>query len=263
MFFKMKKSKFTIQIENKLIKAAPKKWTGRFKPEDFLKGNGSEVSKLKFLNMSMPTLRHELFKLYSTKEKSYSPDLFEDMQKLWFESDIFEAKSLALYWLDKQKNEFLIKNHKKILSWASEVDNWAHSDGLCAIYARMLEHSPNLILPTYFKWNRHKNSWLRRCSMVGTFYYSRSRNTHPAFALSKKLIEPHFTAKEYYVQKAVGWTLREMYNVYPAETIKYIKNKLPKITSVAWVAASEKLPAKIKDPLLEKRKKIREKKAKN
>lgn len=257
MFYEMKKSKFTLDIENKLKAIAPKKWPTRFKPEDYIKGNGSETSRLKFLNLSMPMLRGQLTTLFSTKEQSYSEELFAKMEKLWFESDIFEAKTFAIYWLDKQKSEFFIKNHKKILLWANEIDNWAHSDGLCAIYARMFEHSQKLLLPTYLKWNRHSNSWLRRCSMVGTFYYSRSRKNHPTFARAKKLVEPHFTAKEYYVQKGVGWTLREMFNVYPAETIKYIETKLAVLSPIAWVAASEKLPKKTKDALLKKRKHLR------
>lgn len=213
-----------------------------------------ETSRLKFLNMTMPNLRSELATLFSTKEQSYSAELFSDMQNLWFESDIFDAKTFAIYWLDKQSPEFLLKNHKDILAWAHSIDNWAHSDGLCSIFARMFDHSQNLLLPTYSQWNKHSNSWLRRCSMVGTFYYSRSRNNLPTFTLAKKLVDPHFKANEYYVQKAVGWTIREMYNVYPSETVKYIETNLPHISSIAWVAASEKLPKKIKVGLLKKRK---------
>lgn len=250
----MIKSKFTIDIENKLIKAVPEKFTGILSAEYFLKGKGAEVSRLRFLNLTIPQIKHQLTTAFSTTEESYRSELFADMQRLWFESDIFDAKTYALYWLDKQKSEFLIKNHKKILSWATEVDNWAHADGLCSIYARMFEHSSKLILPTYLKWNRHKKSWLRRCSMVGTFYYSRYRINQPSFALAKKLVHPHFTANEYYVQKAVGWTIREMYNVYPIETIKYIENNNFQLSSVAWVAASEKLPMKIKKSILKKRK---------
>lgn len=256
MLVSMQKSKFTLSIEKKLTLSAPKKFK-KFKPEDFLKGNGMETSNLKFLNHNMPTLRQELSTLFSTKEKSYSEDLYPIMEQLWFESDIFDAKMLAVYWLDKQKPEFLVKNSKAILNWAHAIDNWAHSDGLCAIFARMFEHSPQTVLPVYLKWNKHKNPWLRRCSMVGTFYYSRNRKKQPSFELAKKLITPHLVAKEYYVQKGVGWTIREMYNVYPNKSIKFIKDKNRFLTPIAWVAASEKLPAKIKKPLLLKRKEHR------
>ncbi len=255
----MQKSKFTLKIENRLARIAPKKFKGKFKPEDFLKGQNSEISRLKFLNMKMPVLRNELDTLFSTKTESHGEHLFEDMQNLWFESDVFDAKIIALYWLDKQNINFLIKNHRHVLSWTSEIDNWAHSDTLCSIYARMFEHSQKLLLPTYLKWNKHPNSWLRRCSMVGTFYYSYHREKPAPFSLAKKLVTPHFTAKEYYVQKGVGWTIREMYNVYPNETIGFIENNLHKLTPIAWVAASEKLPAKIKTPLLKKRKLLRKK----
>jgi 3-methyladenine DNA glycosylase AlkD len=118
----------------------------------------------------------------------------------------------------------------------------------------MFEQSQNLLLPTYLKWNSHKNSWLRRCSMVGTFYYSHLRDKQPSFKLIKSLIDPHFTAPEYYVQKAVGWTIRELYNEYPGETIKYIENNLHQITPIAWVAASEKLKPNVKNILLKQRK---------
>lgn len=254
----MKKSKFTLEIEKKLIKIAPKKF-GAFKPEDYIKGNGMETSTLKFLNHNMPTLRNFLATLFKTKAESHSESLFEDMQKLWFESDIFDAKIIALYWLDQQDEKFLIKNHKKILTWIMQIDNWAHSDLYCSTLGRMFDHSPHLLLPTYKQWNKNTNSWMRRCSMVGTYYYSRMRKNPLDFKTATTLVSPHFKAPEYYVQKGVGWTIREMYNVYPRETIKYIENNLHHLSSIAWVAASEKLPANIKQPLLKKRKENRQK----
>ena len=254
----MKKSKFTVDVENKLTQTAPKK-LNKLLPEDYLKGNGNEKSKLRFLNHKMPTLRNFLASLHNTKAESHGEHLFEDMQRLWFESDIFDAKIIALYWLDQQNEDFLKKNHKKILRWITEVDNWAHSDLYCSSLARLFDHAPEAVMPTYKTWNSHKNSWARRCSMVGTYYYSRFRKNPLDFKTATQLVSPHFTAPEYYVQKGVGWTIREMYNVYPAETIKFIENNLHQISSIAWVAASEKLTLKIKQGLLKKRKEIRKK----
>lgn len=252
----MKKSPFTLSIEKRLQQAAPKK-TGRFKAEDYIggaSGSGKETSRLKFLNMTMPALRHQLTTLGTDKKDSHSEERFEDMQRLWFESDIFEAKSLAIYWLDRQRDEFLIRHHRQLLKWADHIDNWAHSDGLCSIYARMFDEAPERLMPTYRRWNSHRHSWLRRCSMVGVYYYSRQRRNHLGFAEACRLVSPHFEAPEYYVQKGVGWTIREMYNVYPAETVRYIKNNLHRLSPIAWVAASEKLPPAVKTPLLRQRK---------
>lgn len=255
----MKKSAFTKKIENQLAQKAPKKVTSHFSPEDYIMGAGQKSANLKFLNISIPQVRDTLINLKNTKKESYSSELFADMQKLWFESDYFEAKVVALCWLEQQNPEFLKKEVKSLVKWSLIINNWAHSDGYCSTMAKLFDYDQAALLPTYLKWNQHQNPWLRRCSMVGTFYYSRCRHNQPSFSLAKKLVAPHFKAPEYYVQKAVGWTIREMYNVYPAETIQFIDNNLYQITPVAWVAASEKLPEKIKTKLLVKRKKIRQK----
>ena len=256
----MKKSAFTLKVENDLKKLSPKNYTGKFKPEDYVKGNGHELSKLKFLNLKMPVVRNYLDSLDQDKKSSRSPQHFKKMNQLWFESDIFDAKIIALYWLDHQSTDFLVKNQKQIFKWVHQIDNWAHSDAYCSALARIFEFDQKKALPTYLKWNKHQNSWLRRCSMVATFYYSYQRETQPSFELAKKLVSPHFKAKEYYVQKAVGWTLREMYNVYPEKTLYFIKRNNHHLSSIAWVAASEKLSAKTKRPLLEERKQLRKNK---
>lgn len=248
------KSAFTLDIESRLQKLAPKKPNLKFSDEYILGNNFKGSSKLKLLRIKIPVLRKFAASFLGTKEKSFDPSLLPEMKKLWFESDIFEAKHIPLYWLENQTLENLLHHQKEILSWVSEIDNWAHSDSFCSIMAKLFEADQKNLLPVYLKWNSHSNSWLRRCSMVGTFYYSRARKIQPSFKLAKKLVDPHFSAKEYYVQKAVGWTIREMYNVYPSETIGYIENNLHQITPVAWVAASEKLPLKIKKNLLTKRK---------
>jgi 3-methyladenine DNA glycosylase AlkD len=253
----MKKSGFTLKVENDLKKLRPKTFSGKFKPEDYVKGNGHELSKLNFLNLKMPVVRNYIDQIDKDKKTSRGPQHFENMNRLWFESDIFDAKIIPLYWLDHQSTEFLVQNQKQIFKWVSEIDNWAHSDAYCSAIARIFEYDQKNALPVYLKWNKHKNSWLRRCSMVGTFYYSYHRNTQPSFELAKKLVAPHFKAEEYYVQKAVGWTIREMYNVYPEKTLQFIQKNNHQLSSIAWVAASEKLPAKIKQPLLLERKQLR------
>ena len=66
----MKKSKFTVSVENKLMRAVPKKFTGKLTAEYFLKGKGAEVSSLRFLNLTVPEIKHQLATLFSAKEKS-------------------------------------------------------------------------------------------------------------------------------------------------------------------------------------------------
>lgn len=224
-----------------------------FNGESYIGGGNS---KLIYLNLSIPEVRLVLEK----KLPLFSEPLekqFAAFEKVWKNSRIFEVRMIAIYWVDGLTIEQLIRFAPRLTKWADKIDNWAESDTLCGIYARIFEASPKSILKTYKTWNKHKNLWLRRCSMVAVFYYARSRKKQPSFKLAVSLVKPHLTAKEHYVQKAVGWTTREMYNVYPIETLKFITDNLMNIHSIAWYATSEKMPLSLKKKLVEKRRSLR------
>jgi 3-methyladenine DNA glycosylase AlkD len=63
------------------------------------------------------------------------------------------------------------------------------------------------------------------------------------------LVEPQLEFDHYYVQKGVGWTLRETYNVYPAPAFSFIEKHIEKISAHAFSAATEKMTSKQKDQL--------------
>lgn len=249
----MRKKSFTKSIEKDLLQTRPTE-VRRYLPEDYISGIGNEKSNLTFTNHSMPMLRLYLKKHLNMSRKNTHPELYSDFENVWYASQYFEAKMLAVYWLDMQSVDFLVEKHEQIFSWANAIDNWAHSDSLCSIYARVYELDQQRAHRQYQIWSREKNSWLRRCSMVGTFYYSRLRKKQPRFNKVWGLVKTNLNAKEYYVQKGVGWTIREMYNVYPKETRALLHAHIRDITPIAWVAASEKLPLKEKKELLQMRK---------
>ena len=105
------------------------------------------------------------------------------------------------------------------------------------------------------KWNASKNLWERRQSLVSLYYYSRTKKQHIDFELTQQLIFPLLSDKEYFVQKAVGWTLRESYNVYPKQTYSFILANIKNITSTAFTTCLEKMTEKQKLTLKQKRKK--------
>ena len=240
------------------LTAELKKLKAPRRPKNFLGESyiGGKNSKLIFLNLRTSEVRLilkkplQLFSLPLEKQ-------FDQFEKIWNNSQIYEVRMIALYWLESLTDEQLVHFTPRLKKWAAKIDNWADSDTLCGIYARIFEVAPSSLLKIYKTWNKHKNPWLRRCSMVAVFYYSRSRKKMPDFKLVVSLIKPHLLAKEYYVQKAVGWTTREMYNVYPSETHRFIEDNLMKIQPAAWSAASEKLPVSLKLKLIQKRRLLR------
>lgn len=60
-----------------------------------------------------------------------------------------------------------------------------------------------------------------------------------------------------YVQKAVGWVLRETGYTYPADISAYIEEHLASIYSIAFSAAAERLEVEKRTALRAKRRELR------
>lgn len=146
--------------------------------------------------------------------------------------------------------EEIYEQKSNLVQWAQRVDNWAHSDELSSIYSRLLEKDPKYMLPQFEKWNRSKKPWLKRQSLVGLIFYSRFRKKYPPVNLILRFVEKHIDDKHYYVQKGVGWTLRECWNAYPNQTYSYLQKNAKRIPPGGWAAATERLSKQDKDKLM-------------
>ena len=128
-------------------------------------------------------------------------------------------------------------------------DCWEHSDDLSKIYAQVVEDNPEWILPTLEKWNRARSPWKRRQSVVALIEYASKRRRVLPFSRLIQFVTPLLDDDDYYVQKGVGWTLREIYNVYPAETLRFIETNLLSLGANAYSAATEKIDKQTKSRL--------------
>jgi len=112
-----------------------------------------------------------------------------------------------------------------------------------------LEVLPKQVYAQLKMWNTDKDLWKRRQSIVSLLYYSRTKKVHLPYNEIIPLIDNLLNDKEYYVQKGVGWSLRELYNVYPEKTFGYLKKNTKSISAIAFYAATEKLTKKEKELL--------------
>jgi 3-methyladenine DNA glycosylase AlkD len=219
-------------------------------------------TKFRILGHSVPQQRRfykEL--LYKQREtlESLSPRArFKLWNEIWTSSDCFEVLNIPLiYYSDPKNHSESLAVAKPLLEWAKRLDNWAHSDSLSSIYARLLEAQGPAIDRVLKKWNTHSNPWLRRQSLVSLYYYSAQRQS--VFPVSEALrrLRPLLGDSHYYVQKGVGWTLREAYNVAPEQVLAFIEANLHSIRPAAYTAATEKLNARQKEKLRRQRKEHR------
>lgn len=202
------------------------------------------------LGLSVPQSRAALKAGYSFLR--YAPDrVLEIFDHIWKNGKYFEEMSQPIYHYEKKS--LSVDEFNTISGWIEKCDNWAHSDGLSSIYARVLEEMPELVLPVLQNWNRSDNPWKRRQSVVSLLYYARLRKKILPYELLIGMVTNLLADDEYYVQKGVGWTIREIYNCYPEATLRFIEAQLDQISAAAWQATSEKLPAPLRKKLVAQR----------
>ncbi len=211
-------------------------------------------SHFKSLGCSIPSVRKIANEFYQQEQQNIK----KRVDALWHESTNHEVLTIAILYFEPKQKRVRIQDWPMLKKWSAKIDNWAHSDGLSGIYAHLHEHHPEKIEPTLHLWNRSKNPWLRRLSLTSLLYYSNSRKTSPT--KSRKilpLVQNLLNDPDVYVQKAVGWTLRECGNLYPKETGAFIQQHLDQLSPIAFTAATEKWEKTTKALFKEKRKQLR------
>lgn len=203
-------------------------------------------SNLEHLGIKFPVLRKRVkqgFSFYELPED----EILEVWDYLWQTSPYGDILFAALEYyapiVKKQVNPNLWSVMQK---WSKRVDNWCHSDGLSAIYSRILESYPEKVYPQMIKWNQSKDEWLRRISLVSLIHYTGKNAVYLPLKKVLPLVSNCLDDERYYVQTAVGWVLREMGNAYPKEVMKYLEGNFEKLSSVAFSRAIERIDGKEK-----------------
>jgi 3-methyladenine DNA glycosylase AlkD len=237
------------EVEELLKSSAPKTKTPTyFEPESYM-GTGFFI-----LGLPVPQQRNIFKKGYSFSKEPLMVQL-KIWDKIWEETKMFEALTQAAFFPEKHwKKLGSVQTFKTLKSWIKKVDNWGHSDLFSSIIAKILVTDEQMVFNQLIKWNASKNPWERRQSIVPLAMYHR-RNKHIPFKQVISLVENLIHDDHYYVQKGVGWSLREIGTQYPEETWKFMNKYVRDISAIAFTASVEKLSTHQKEKLKQLRKK--------
>jgi 3-methyladenine DNA glycosylase AlkD len=249
---KLGKNKYTKEVEDTLTRLSLN--SDREKADKLKKYIGTQHH----VHGLTSAMQVDVYKSGFSFTKNSIEEDFELFNMIYHQSPSFEGKNLAFIFLDKNHKHIPIASQLQILpSWVEKVDNWAHSDSLSKYLTRLLEHKTahKELLRILKTWNSSSNLWERRQSLISLYYYARTKKEFINYEISEKLISNLMLDKEYYVQKAVGWALRESFNAYPKQTFAFIEHNIKSISSVAFTTCIEKMNDAQKLTLKTKRKK--------
>jgi len=207
------------------------------KQAEFLKGY--MVTKLNLCGLKVPVMRTIAKKhIKGIDFKEAFPVI-----KLLLKSKTFEDISVGLYMLENYE-DFLVEDEKyywKFLeNFIERIDNWCHSDYSCAVRNKLLQRNPKRISDLK-KWASSKNPWKRRAALISLMKWCKGYSVVASKTDTLWIVNQLIEDKDYYVQKAVGWVLREVGVKYPDLVFNYLKKNDHKITSTIRSTAMEKL----------------------
>ena len=121
--------------------------------------------------------------------------------------------------------------------WLNDCDGWALMDNLSASMREVLVEQPKY-LDEVESWTKSKNFWMRRAALVFTLPYAKP-GRDPERML--KWASSYANDPEWFIQKAIGWWLRDLGSHNPKRVIDFLREHWDKLRSVAKHEATRKL----------------------
>ena len=165
----------------------------------------------------------ELFKT----EGIFTGEELKRFVRLCFEDDHRECHYLGLQMVEKtikkQSKDYIHFLEELILtnSW------WDSVDWLSKMVSMHFQRFPDLLPNTPDRWIESDHMWLQRVAII----FQRYKKYPTDWAMLQRYILKHQHSQEFFIQKAMGWALRDESKEHPAEVLAFIKaNALPKLT---------------------------------
>ena len=145
-------------------------------------------------------------------------DLDQILRDLWAlpQREFQYAAASLLGRLEKQLPATFIRTLEYLIvtkSWWDTVDTI--SAGTLAVHFRRY---PRVKERSLAKWRKSTNFWLRRACILFQLNYKRETD----FVLMQAIIRENLGSKEFFINKAIGWALRQFTRVDPRGVRKFV-----------------------------------------
>ena len=135
---------------------------------------------------------------------------------------------------------------RTVRNWVWRIENWAHADDLCTLYSRILEAHYDQVMPELVHWNRGTAMWPKRISIVSLIHNTGKNAVFLPARTMLPMISRCLKDNRDYMQKAVGWVLRELRTAHPEETEEFMLANLTDIAPQSLTRALERVSTNVR-----------------
>jgi 3-methyladenine DNA glycosylase AlkD len=189
-------------------------------------------SAMPYHGVPMPLLSktcRDLFRTISFQDAMHWQTL---VLELWRNAQCREERYAALYLArDRRAKSFqtfeTLKMYEEMIvtgAWWDYVDGIAsHSIG------PMLRAYPVAMKKKMLQWSRSKNMWKRRAAILCQLGFKADTDLQLLYAC----IEPSLGSKEFFLQKAIGWALRQYAWIDRDEVARYLAHNTERLSALS------------------------------
>lgn len=184
----------------------------RIQMEQYMKNH------FEFFGVKSPARKNIQKELKVYWKKLDNQDLFLLAEKLWILPQR-ELQYIALDALGTRSNKWDKRYLERIEKLITTKSWWDTVDGLAPNIAGLIFFKDRFVrLEWIEKWNNSDNMWLNRSALIHQLRYKDKLDLELLFAL----VESHIGSKEFFINKASGWALRQASKFYPADIQNFI-----------------------------------------
>lgn len=154
---------------------------------------------------------------------------------LW-ECELREAQYVALEYLQKHQRQLLPTDIDKLKVLINDKSWWETVDTIDAFVGDLVLQD-NKLMETMLEWSVSDSIWLRRVAIDFQQEYKDKTNED----ILEKIILANLGSNEFFINKAIGWSLRNYSKVKPEWVAQFIKKYGKKMNSLSIKEASKYL----------------------
>ncbi len=164
--------------------------------------------------------RRTIFKTNYEKHKSEIKESFRKIAWQLFNKKEREFHQCAIDLLIKEFKKNYVLDDIQLIENLLITNSWWDSVDVIAKYllGGYLEHFPNETYQVIQRLSNSNNMWLNRSAILFQLSYKEKTN----FDLLKSECEKHKNSNEFFVQKAIGWALRDYSRFNPNGIKEYV-----------------------------------------
>lgn len=172
-----------------------------------------------FLGIQTPERKQLVREVLQNNEAPKAADLPVIVRELWALPER-EFQMVALTLLDKYRKH-LNETHLPLLEELITTKSWWDSVDMLASHfvGLILAAHPHLIESYVQEWMASNDMWLQRTCLLFQLKYKEKTDTKLLFSSTRQLSH----SKEFFIQKAIGWTLREYAKTNPQAVWEFVQ----------------------------------------